>query len=113
MQGDHAGFVACFADSVHIYGEPELSPDPLIRSRGELQQWLENLARRQSGVSVTLKDMEEHGDDVVAEAIIVASGTIPEAWRLVLAARTRGGLITQVRAFRDRAAARDCSFGSA
>jgi hypothetical protein len=105
MEGDHVGFVACFADSVRIYGEPELSPDPLIRSRADLRKCLEEVGARLANVSVTLTSTEEQVDSLVTEAIIVGTGSLPEAWRLVLAARTSDGVITQVRAFRDRGAA--------
>jgi hypothetical protein len=106
MEGDHAGFVALFAESVCVYGEPELSPDPLIGSRAQLREWLvEQVDVRVPNVSVTLKNTEEHGDSLVTDAIIVGAGRLPEAWRLVLAVRTSDDMITQVRAFRDRTAA--------
>jgi ketosteroid isomerase-like protein len=105
MEGDHAGFVACFAESVRVYGEPELSPEPLISSRAQLRSWLEQLDGPVPNVAVTLKNSEEHGASLVTDAIIVGAGRLPEAWRLVLAVRTSDGMITQVRVFRDRAAA--------
>jgi hypothetical protein len=101
MAGDVAGFVACFDDAVKIYSEPELSQDPMLESRAELEAWAKRIRGSMASVSVELADLTERGKGVVTEAIIVGD----DVWRLVIAVCVTGSEITEVRAFRDLRAA--------
>jgi ketosteroid isomerase-like protein len=105
-KGDDQAFVACFDPAVKIYSEPELSGVPVIRSREELATRLESARGRRPGASVSLRNVEAHGDGVVAEAIIVVpAGGDELAWRLALAIRVAGESISEVRSFWRRDAA--------
>jgi hypothetical protein len=91
---------------VTIYCEPELSGAPLLHSREELAVRLEHARRRGLGASISLHDVQAHGDGVVADAIIVAPADGEEvAWRLALAIRVVGDSISEVRPFWQRDAA--------
>jgi ketosteroid isomerase-like protein len=105
-EGDDEALVACFDPGVTIYSEPELSGRPIVRSRAELAARLESSRRRRPGVTVTVCNVEAHGDGVVADAIITAATDGDEiAWRLALAIRVTGESISEVRPFWRRDAA--------
>lgn len=112
LDGDDAGFLACFADSVCVYPEPELSAQPLLTSSAQLAAWVERVRTSLSSVEVDLDGLLESGSGCVTDAIIVADARMPDVWRLSLAACVDGDAITQVRAFRDRGAARDWLLGT-
>jgi ketosteroid isomerase-like protein len=112
-EGDDEGFVACFDPAVTIYTEAELSGEPVIRSREQLAAALEGSRRRRPGASVTLCNVEAHGEGVVADAIITAPADGDEiAWRLALAIRVAGESISEVRPFWQRDAALGSLAGS-
>ena len=104
--GDDDAFVAYFDRAVKIYKEPELSDKPVIHSRDELAAGLERARRRRPGASVTLCNVEAHGDGVVADAIVTAPAEGDEvAWRVALAIRVSGDTISEIRPFWQRDAA--------
>jgi ketosteroid isomerase-like protein len=79
---------------------------PFIRSREELATRLEGARGHRAGASVSLRNVEAHGDGVIADAIIVApAGGDEFAWRLALAIRVAGESISEVRSFWQRDAA--------
>jgi hypothetical protein len=101
--GDDEGFVACFDAAVKIYCEPELSGAPVVNSQDELAAWLKGARGRLAGASLTVTNVELHGDGIVADAIVVSPTERDEdAWRVALAIRIAGDAITEVRPFWQR-----------
>ena len=72
-----------------------------MSSREELLALVARVRSTTPQLAVELRDIEEHGSGVVADAIIVTE----DVWRLALAICVGGGLIEKIRAFRERAAA--------
>jgi hypothetical protein len=101
MDGDDAAFIACFAENACVYPEPELSSQPLAANRLELARWIADVRAKSSRVAIDLVAIAEYDAGVVADAVIVGDNALPEAWRLALAIRWQGELITEIRSFRD------------
>jgi hypothetical protein len=101
MDGDDAGLLACFDENVCVYPERELSSQPLAANRLELAGWIAAVRAKRSRVAIELVAVTEYATGAVADAVIVGDDALPEAWRLALAVRFDGDLISEVRAFRD------------
>jgi ketosteroid isomerase-like protein len=103
---DDAAFVACFHEDVCICSEPHLSSEPLARGRGELRAWCERLRRHWGQIWVEVTAIEQVGDGVVADALVIADDH-PDAggWHLALAIRFADGTIVEVRPFWQRESA--------
>ena len=105
-RGDDRGFAALFDSALLVYSEPELGETPLVGSRADLARMIAGLRDRVPGRSASLANLEDLGNGVVADLIIVSpeKGT-GGAWRMALAIRFSGEFISEVRAFWQRESA--------
>jgi hypothetical protein len=101
--GDDDGFVACFGPEAAVYSEPELGETPIVLSRSELSASLKLAHAHADGAAVELANIEDVGDGVVADLIVLSpvSGS-GGAWRMALAIRFSGDAVSEIRAFWQR-----------
>lgn len=97
--------VACFAESVRIYSDARERALPVIASRAELQTWLARARQRFAAIDVQLLDTEKVGRGVVCDVIVESGAPLADVWRVPVAISCEDGVIEEVRAFVDRAAA--------